>query len=68
MRMPSCMLPVDATALGYIGDADLTAWPGAVQRVAARYPYKAIIPGHGSVDRDGAAYEHTLALLRRPAP
>ena len=53
----------DAPDLGFTGDADLASWPAAVQRVAARYPKVKIIPGHGPIDRTGAAYQHTIDLL-----
>jgi metallo-beta-lactamase class B len=58
----------EATDLGFTGDADLGAWPAAVQRVAAKYPWKTIVPGHGPVDRDGVALGHTLELLRSRPP
>jgi metallo-beta-lactamase class B len=58
-----------AQDLGYTGDADLAAWPGAVRRVAARYPKADIIvPGHGPLDNTGTAYAHTLDLLGKPQP
>jgi metallo-beta-lactamase class B len=56
----------DATTLGFTGDADRAGWSGAVQRVAAKYPYQTIVPGHGPVDHEGAAYGHTIDLLRAP--
>jgi metallo-beta-lactamase class B len=64
-----CLLKsVDATMLGYTGDADLAAWPVAVRRVIERYPSPSrIIPGHGDVDFAGAIYGHTLDLLE-PRP
>src|SRR3569623_1746434 len=55
----------DAPDLDFSGDADLASWPGAVQRVAARYPKLPVIPGHGPVDPTGASYQHTLDLLAR---
>ena len=55
----------DAQDLGFIGDADLKAWPGAVRRVQERYGETIVVPGHGAVDASatGAAYENTLRLL-----
>jgi metallo-beta-lactamase class B len=54
----------DASDLGFTGDADRAAWPVAVRRVAERYPNpRALIPGHGPVDRSVAAYRRTLDLL-----
>jgi metallo-beta-lactamase class B len=54
----------DASTLGFTGDADQAAWPAAVRRVAERYPApRALIPGHGPVDRSAATYRRTLDLL-----
>lgn len=52
-----------ADDLGFTGDADLGAWPGAIRSVSARYADKTIVPGHGPVDRSGTALAHTLDLL-----
>jgi len=56
-----------ATDLGFTGDADLAAWPAAIQGVRARYDDAAIVPGHGPVDLSGQAYQHTLDLLAKTA-
>ncbi len=52
-----------AQDLGFIGDANLAAWPEAIRRVSARYPKMIIIPGHGPEDRTFRAFQHTLDLL-----
>lgn len=57
----------EADDLGFTGDANLAAWPAAVRRVSERYGKTTVVPGHGPVDESGAAYEHTLELLRRAA-
>jgi len=58
-----------AKDLGFTGDADRNAWPAAVRRVAERYPQpRALVPGHGPVDRGTTPYEHTLELLGQAAP
>jgi metallo-beta-lactamase class B len=54
---------MEAKDLGFTGDANLASWPEAVRRVSERYPKGTIVPGHGSVDRTGAAFQHTLDLL-----
>lgn len=54
---------MEAKDLGFTGDANLAAWPEAVLRVAARYPQVTIVPGHGTVDASGGAFQHTLDLL-----
>jgi metallo-beta-lactamase class B len=54
----------DAKDLGFTGDADLAAWPEAVRRVAKRYADEhTVVPGHGAVDTQEIAYQHTLDLL-----
>jgi metallo-beta-lactamase class B len=56
---------MEATDLGFTGDADLAHWPDAVRRVANRYEKlrAPIVPGHGSVDMTSGAFQHTLDLL-----
>src|SRR5690606_5099180 len=55
----------DAPNLGYTGDADIAAWPGAVTRVAERYPEAAlVVPGHGAVG-DRSLLDHTIHLARQ---
>lgn len=40
---------VDATK-GYLGDANVAAWPATVTRIKAQYPeVKVVIPGHGAI-------------------
>jgi metallo-beta-lactamase class B len=54
----------DAKDLGFTGDADLASWPEAVRRVAKRYADEhTVVPGHGAVDTQEIAYQHTLDLL-----
>jgi metallo-beta-lactamase class B len=55
----------EAQDLGFTGDANLESWPAAVRRVKERYGPTTIVPGHGPVDYDGAAYDHTLQLLEK---
>ena len=57
----------EADDLGFTGDADLKAWPGAVRRVQERYGKTTVVPGHGPVDesKTGAAFENTLRLLEK---
>ncbi len=48
--------------MGYLGDADLDAWPRAIERMQALHP-DVVVPGHG--DRtDPGLLEHTLELVR----
>lgn len=53
-------------SLGYTGDADLDAWPAALERVA-ELDATTVVPGHG---RPGGPelLPHTADVLRRHAP
>jgi len=57
----------EAKDLGFTGAADLPAWPASVRWLQAKYGRMTIVPGHGPVDREGAAYQHTLDLLSAAA-
>lgn len=49
--------------LGYIDDADLTAWDGSLARVGERYPEALlIVPGHGKPG-DLGLIDHSIALI-----
>ena len=57
-------------APGYVGDADLTAWPESIRRVRARYPDADVVfPGHG-LPGGPELLDHTIAVVeshnRRP--
>jgi metallo-beta-lactamase class B len=55
---------MEATDMGYIGDADLETWPDAVRSVQHRFREAVIIvPGHGAWGRR-ELLEHTLGLLK----
>jgi metallo-beta-lactamase class B len=59
-----CMVKdISSQTLGNTSDADVSAWPGTITRVAYAYPYaRIIVPGHGAVGtRD--LLKHTLDLL-----
>lgn len=52
--------------LGSTADADLGAWPAAINRIKSRYPgARRVIPGHGRTG-DAALLDHTLGLLEKP--
>ena len=54
-----------ATGLGNIADADLAAWPAALERTQAAFPQiETVIPGHGPMDP--RALTHTRDLLKQP--
>jgi metallo-beta-lactamase class B len=43
-----CLIKEMNASKGYLGDADVKAWPATVQKVKATYPdVKIVIPGHG---------------------
>jgi len=51
-----------ATTLGNVADADRSAWPGSIRRVAQTFsPPRLVIPGHGRAG--GNAIGQTLHLL-----
>jgi len=58
-----CMIKaLEARTLGFVGDADMAAWPGSVQKVLDRYPRSRIlIPGHGAWG-DLELARHTIRL------
>jgi len=60
-----CLVKADsAESLGYIAEADLASWPGAIGRVIERYPRaRLVVPGHGAVGGQ-RLLRHTLELLR----
>ena len=60
-----CLVKADsAESLGYIADADLASWPGAITMLLHRFPRaRIVVPGHGAVGGRGLL-KHTLALLR----
>jgi len=52
------------TDLGYLADANLGEWPGAIRRLLDRYPHAAyVIPGHFGWS-DNRSLQHTLDLLK----
>jgi metallo-beta-lactamase class B len=54
-----------ATSLGFIGDADLAAWPRSLESTRAAFPaVRVIVPGHGQPGGP-ELFDHTLELLRR---
>jgi metallo-beta-lactamase class B len=43
-----CLIKELNASKGYLGDANLTAWPGTVDKVKKQYPgVKIVVPGHG---------------------
>jgi len=43
-----CLIKEKGATKGYLGDANVSAWPATVERVKAAYPdVKIVVPGHG---------------------
>jgi len=43
------LIKVLKASIGYLGDANLEEWSGAVQKVKQEYPFmKIVVPGHGA--------------------
>lgn len=49
-------------SLGFLGDADLERWPGAIRRLQS-LDLETVVPGHGP-RTDPGLLDHTLALLQ----
>lgn len=55
----------EATDLGYIGEADINAWPITIQKLIHQHPkIKTVIAGHDNWKTQGHL-EHTLKLLKQ---
>jgi glyoxylase-like metal-dependent hydrolase (beta-lactamase superfamily II) len=59
-----CMIKeLAATSLGNVTDADLTAWPAAIEAVRTAFPAAVrVVPGHGAIG-DASLLAHTASLL-----
>jgi metallo-beta-lactamase class B len=56
---------MENTSLGYLADADVTAWPATIKRVMAKFPGAVyVIPGHFGW-ADNHSLRHTLDLLKQ---
>jgi metallo-beta-lactamase class B len=65
-----CLVKADtATTRGYVGEADLAAWPASVLRVRAAFPaLRTVVPGHGAVSGPGALPHTARMFTARAAP
>jgi metallo-beta-lactamase class B len=61
-----CMIKaLDAKTPGFVGDADMAAWPISVQKVLERYPEThLVVPGHGTWG-DLELLRHTIRLCEQ---
>lgn len=58
-----CMIKELNATKGYLGDANLTAWPETVKKVKAAFPLvQFVIPGHGKTG-DSSLLDYTIRLF-----
>jgi metallo-beta-lactamase class B len=61
-----CLVKEIEATKGYLGDANVDAWSGTVERVKQAYPrVKLVVPGHGQ-HSDGRLLDYTIALFKSP--
>jgi len=61
-----CLLKESGAGKGYLGDANVTDWPGTVEKVKKAYPnVKIVIPGHGAYGNQ-QLLDYTISLFRTP--
>jgi len=61
-----CLIKELDAGKGYLGDANVAAWPATVERVKKGYPQADIVvPGHGAFG-DKALLDYTIKLFRAP--
>ncbi len=59
-----CLIKELGAGKGYLGDANVAAWPATVEQVKAAYPdAKIIVPGHGAYG-DTALLDYTITLFK----
>lgn len=61
-----CLIKELDAGKGYLGDANVAAWPGTVENVKKAYPdVDIVIPGHGSYGNK-ALLDYTMKLFKAP--
>lgn len=59
-----CLLKELEAGKGYLGDANISAWSGTVEKVKKEYPdVKIVVPGHGEYG-DGKLLDYTIQLFK----
>lgn len=59
-----CLIKEMNATKGFLGDANLTAWPETVQKLKQKYPNtKLVIPGHGK-SGGSELFDYTIQLFR----
>lgn len=61
-----CLIKELAAGKGYLGDANVAAWPGTVANVKKAYPnVKIVVPGHGNRGNK-KLLDYTIRLFKTP--
>lgn len=61
-----CLIKESGAGKGYLGDANVAAWSGTVERVKKEYPnVKIIVPGHGAYGNK-KLLDYTIKLFKTP--
>ena len=64
-KVQKTYLALTAGTPGFVGDADMAAWPASLEKVRDRFPdARLVVPGHGAAD-DLALIDHTIELCRQ---
>jgi metallo-beta-lactamase class B len=60
-----CLIKEMNATKGFLGDANLTAWPGTVRKLKQKYPNtKLVIPGHGK-SGGSELFDYTIKLFQQ---
>ena len=60
-----CLIKEIGAGKGYLGDANVNAWPATVTKLKEKYPEtQVVIPGHGQTG-DTALFDYTIKLFRQ---
>lgn len=61
-----CLIKEVNATKGYLGDANVAAWPGTVEKVKEAYPdVKLVVPGHGNFGNK-QLLDYTIKLFKAP--
>lgn len=61
-----CLIKELDAGKGFLGDANVNAWPGTVEKVKKTYPdVKIVVPGHGEYG-DSRLLDYTIKLFKTP--
>jgi metallo-beta-lactamase class B len=61
-----CLIKESEAGKGYLGDANVAAWSGTVEKVKKAYPdVKIVIPGHGEIGGQ-KILDYTIQLFKNP--